>query len=112
MIGAPLLRASRARTCGMVSLVNARGNTREEERERRGSPSPAMSFPVGDGGDKVAARVKLVREHVGTCNAGAKGVSRSSSSALNRDGGRGEMRGRGGRRLAIVGRRIVRVRRE
>jgi hypothetical protein len=31
----------------MVGLVNAGRNTREEERERRGSPSPATSFPGG-----------------------------------------------------------------
>jgi hypothetical protein len=47
VIRAQLLRASRARTCGMVGSVNAGRNTREEERERRGSPSPAMSFPSG-----------------------------------------------------------------
>jgi hypothetical protein len=89
----------------MVGSVNAERNTREEERERRGSPSLATSFPDGDGRDRVAARVKLVRGRMGECKAGAKGVSGSSSSALNRDGGRGEMRGRGGRRLSIDGRR-------
>jgi hypothetical protein len=31
----------------MVGSVNAGRNTREEERERRGSPSPATSFPGG-----------------------------------------------------------------
>jgi hypothetical protein len=96
----------------MVGSVNTGGNTREEERERRGSPSPAMSFPSGDGGDRAAAQVKLVRGRVGKCKGGAKGVSGSWSLALNRDGERGEMRGRGGRWLAIVGRRIVRVRGE
>jgi hypothetical protein len=75
VIGAQLMRASRARTCGMVGSVNAGGNTREEERERRGSPSPATSFPDGDGGDRASARVKLVRWRVGKCKAGAKGVS-------------------------------------
>jgi hypothetical protein len=63
VIGAQLLRASRARTCGMVGSVNTGGNTREEERERRGSPSPATSFPSGDGGDsgsagEIGARVR------------------------------------------------------
>jgi hypothetical protein len=43
------------------------------------------------------------------CEASAKGESGSLSSALNRDGGRGEMRGRGGWRLAIISQRIVRA---
>jgi hypothetical protein len=89
----------------MVGPVNAERNTREKERERRGSPSPATSFLGSDGGDRAAARVKLVRGRVGRCEAGAKGVSGSSSSALNRDGERGEMRGHGGRWLAIDGQR-------
>jgi hypothetical protein len=35
--------------------VSAGRNIREEERERRGSPSPSTSFPSGGGGDKAAA---------------------------------------------------------
>jgi hypothetical protein len=57
----------------MVGSVNARRNSREKERERRGSPSLATSFPGGDDEDRAAARVGLVLECVYRCASSAKG---------------------------------------
>jgi hypothetical protein len=80
VIGAQLLRASRARTCSMAGSVNAGRNTREEERERRGSPSPATSFP--DGSELRAARCvrAVLRARMWVC-CRCKEESGSSSSA-------------------------------
>jgi hypothetical protein len=64
VIGAQLLRVPRTRTCGMVGSVSAERNIREEERERRGSSSPATSFPGGGGGDRAVA--------LGVCDARAR----------------------------------------
>jgi hypothetical protein len=73
MIGAQLLRESRARTCGMVGSVNTGRNTREEERERRGSPSPTTSFPGGGGGRDRAAALGVYDARVRGCDVSAKG---------------------------------------
>jgi hypothetical protein len=99
MIGAQLLRVSRARTCGMVGSVNSGRNTREEERERRGSPSLVTSFPGGGelgvealcDGSASSVRVVVLRVQRG---------ERELELGLNRNEGRegGEMEGCGGRR--------------
>jgi hypothetical protein len=96
---AQLLRALRARTCGMVGSVNAGRNTREEERKTRGSPSPATSFPGGSElgaaalceGGASSARVGVLRVQRG---------ERELELGLNRNEGRegGETEGCGGRR--------------
>jgi hypothetical protein len=80
VIGAQLLRASRTRTCGMVGLLSARRNIREEERERRGSSSPATSFPGGGDGDSGAAGCMRCS---GAC-VGAKQVQKERAEARAR----------------------------
>jgi hypothetical protein len=96
VIGAQLLKASRARTCGMVGSVNAGRNTREKERERRGSPSPAMSFP----GSGELGAVALCEGGASSARVGVLRVQRGERElelGLNRNEGRegGEMEGCG-----------------
>jgi hypothetical protein len=99
VIGAQLLRASMARTCGMVGSVNAGRNTKEEQRERRGSPSPATSFPGGGElgaaalceGSASSTRVDVLRVQRGEWE-----LERSLKRNEGREGG--ETEGCGGRR--------------
>jgi hypothetical protein len=83
----------------MVDLVNAGRNTREGERERRGSPSPATSFP---GGGELGAAA-LCEGGASSACVGVLRVQRGERElelVLNRNEGRegGEMEGCGARR--------------